>query len=133
MTIAAGAILVGGTTSSTGGVSTTFIPKGDTLNEMKVVLDDSSEFIDSTIITFTVRDPSVNAGAPNGYNQGRSSIKAVVPLALDNSGRTTNTINVSMSVDPETTDAEKDALIELGVQLVRGAAFDAFWKKQSLA
>lgn len=132
MSIASGTVLVGGTTSSTGGTSTGFIVKGDTQGEAKVILDDGSAFIDSTQIAFTVRDPVVNSSSPNGYTQQRSSVSVLVPLALDNDNYTTNSVKVSISCDPETTDAEKDALIEMAAQLLRGSAFDDFWKKQSL-
>jgi hypothetical protein len=132
MSIASGTVLVGGTTSSTGGTSTGFIVKGDTFNEAKVVLDDSSAFIDATNISFSVKDPVVNSSAPNGYTQRRSNVSVLVPLALDNGNYTTNSVKISISCDPETTDAEVDALIELGAQLLRDADFDAFWKQQSL-
>jgi len=132
MSIDAGTILVGGTTSTTGGTSTGFIPKEDG-NPKKVILDDGSDYLASTTITFTARDPQVNASAPNGYTQQRSSMKAVVPLSLDNGGHTTNTISITLSYDVETSDTEKEALTELGAQLFRSAAFADFWRKQSMA
>jgi hypothetical protein len=134
MSIETAAILVGGTTSSTGGTSTDFIVKGPANNgDMRVFLDDGSEFIDSIQVAFSVKDPIVNSGAPNGYTQQRSAIKGLVPLSLDNGNRTVNSVKIELAYDPETTDTEKDALIELGCQLFRQAALDAFWKKQSLA
>lgn len=134
MSITSSVILVGGTTSSTGGTSTPFINKGSSgPGEVKLILDDGSEFIDSTIVSLSIKDPVANSGAPNGYTQQRSSIKAVVPKDLANGNRTTNTVQMSLAFDPETTDAEKEALIELGAQLWIQAALDAFWKKQSLS
>jgi hypothetical protein len=133
MSIETAVILVGGTSSVTGGTSTGFIIKGDTLNEKRVILDDSSEFIDQTNVVFSIKDPVVNSGAPNGYTQQRSSVKMIRPLGLDNGNRTTNTFQTQVSVDPETSDAEKLALIEEGCQLVYQAALADFWRKQSLA
>lgn len=132
MSIDAGTVLVGGTTSTTGGTSTGFIPKdGD--NPRRVILDDGSDFLDQTIITFTARDPQVNSGAPNGYTQQRSSVKVGKPKTLANSALTTNTASATIAFDIETTDAEKEELIEELVQLIRGSAFADFWKKQSMA
>jgi len=133
MSIDSSVILVGGTTSSTGGTSTGFIVKGSGDGNKKVILDDASEFIDSQQYTFSVSDPVVNSGAPNGYTQQRSTVKCVVPLNLDNGNRTTNTVTISLAFDPETTDTEKEALIELGAQLLIQSSLDDFWKKQSLA
>lgn len=133
MSIDTSVILVGGVSSSTGGTSTSFIVKDSGNGAKKVLLDDGSEFIDSTQITFSTKEPVPNSGSPNGYTQQRSTIKAVVPLTLDNGGRTTNTVTVNLSYDPETSDTEKEALIELGAQLLIQAALDAFWKKQSVA
>jgi hypothetical protein len=133
MSIESGAILVGGTTSTTGGTSTSFIVKGDSANLKKVYLDDSSEYVNTTSITFTGKDPIVNSGAPNGYTQQRSTVKANVPLLLDNGNYTMNTVNIELACDPETSDAEKVLLISLGVQLLNGTSFADFWKKQSMA
>jgi hypothetical protein len=133
MPIDTGAILVGGTTSTTGGTSTPFTIKGDSNGEKSVILDDGTTYIDSSRINFTVKDPVANAGAPNGYTQQRSSVRVVVPFLLDNGNYTSSTISIGIAYDVELTDAEKDALMELGAQLIRTSSFDDFWKKQSLA
>lgn len=133
MSIDTSVVLVSGTTSTTGGTSTAFIVKGSGDGNKKVILDDGSEFIDSEQYTFSVKDPIVNTGAPNGYTQARSTVKCVVPLTLDNGNRTTNTVSITLSMDPETSDTEKEALIELGAQLLTQASLDDFWKKQSIA
>lgn len=132
MTIATSAILVGGTSSTTGGTSTGFILKGDSQNEARLILDDGSEFAASSIFTLSVKDPVVNSGSPGGYTQQRSTVKVIEPKVLANGNRTTNSINISVSFDPETTDAEKTSMLESGAQLLIQAALDAFWKKQSL-
>lgn len=133
MSISTSSVLVGGTVATTGGTATTMIEKGNTLDNQKVILDDSAEFINATLIDFSVRDPKVNSGAPNGYTQARSSVKLSVPLALDNGNRTVNTVTIQLSVDPETTDAEVDAIRVLAAQLIHDSDFDEFWQKQSLS
>lgn len=133
MSIASSSILVDGTVATTGGTATGVLTKGGTLNETKVILDDSSEFIAQTSVSFVVKDPKVSASSPNGYTQARSSVKVSVPLALDNGNQTVNTINIILSVDPETTDAEIASLLVLSAQLLADSDFSDFWKKQSLA
>jgi hypothetical protein len=54
-------------------------------------------------------------------------------LALDNGNRTVNTFTLSLSVDPETTDAEIESMLVLAAQLLHDSDFSDFWKKQSLA
>lgn len=85
MGIQSSSINIDGTVATTAGTATGLIAKGGTLNEFLAILDDSSEFIAQTKIKFTVSDPRVQTSAPNGYTQARSSVKVVVPLALDNS------------------------------------------------
>jgi hypothetical protein len=133
MGIQTASILVDGTVATTGGSATTFITKGDTLNEKRVTLDDSSEFIANVNVQFSVSDPVKNAGAPNGYTQKRSTVKMLVPLALDNALYTMNTMTIQLSVDPETTDAEVESMLVSAAQLLHDSDFSDFWKKQSLA
>jgi hypothetical protein len=131
MTIASSVILVGGTTSTTGGTSTPFIEKSIDSKGHKVILDDGSEFIDSATVNFTTKDPVVSSGAPNGYTQQRSAAHVVVPKQLENGKRTTNTVKCEIAFDPETSDTEKQALLEMGAQLLIQSALADFWKKQS--
>jgi len=133
MSISTASILVDGTVATTGGTATTMIDKGSSLDSKKVILDDSSEFINATTIDFSIKDPKVNSGSPNGYTQARSSVKLSVPLGLDNSNRTVNTMTLSLSVDPETTDAEIGSMLVLGAQLLHDSDFTEFWTKQSVS
>lgn len=133
MGIQSSSINIDGTVATTAGTATGLIAKGGTLNEFLAILDDSSEFIAQTKIKFTVSDPRVQTSAPNGYTQARSGVKVVVPLALDNSSHTTNTLTMQLSVDPETTDAEIESMLVMGAQLLADSDFSDFWKKQSLS
>jgi hypothetical protein len=105
--------------------------KGGTLSERRVIMDDSSEFINETRVQFRVSDPVVSTSAPNGYTQARSEIKVLVPLTLDNGGYTTNVLDIKLSVDPETTDAETESMLVLGAQFLADSDFSEFWKKRS--
>lgn len=133
MTIQALSVAVGATLAPTGGTATGVISKGQSLDSHVTVLNDSSAFIDQTLIAFSIKDPKVSSSAPNGYTQARSSVKISVPLDLDNGNRTVNTLSISLSVDPETTAAEIQALLVLGAQLLFDSDCSDFWKKQSLS
>lgn len=132
MSISAASVLVDGTVAATGGTATTFITKGATLNEHRVVLNDSSEFVSQTKLEFKTREPVVNAAAPNGYTQKRNSVKCLKPLILDNGGITTNSFDISISVDVETTDAEILTLRSLLAQIATDSDYDSFWNDQSV-
>lgn len=132
MSIRSSSILVDGTVAITAGTATGAISKGNDLNVHTVVLDDSSEFIDQTVVSFTAKDPKASATAPNGYTQQRQTVKINVPLALDNGNRTVNTVTLTIAVDPETTDAERLSLRVLATNVLNDADFTAFWDDGSL-
>jgi hypothetical protein len=133
MSIRGSAVLVGGTPSASGGTSTDLVVKNSLVqNQMVMTLDDSSEFIDETKITFSSTDPKVSVGAPNGYTQARSNLVISRPLALDNGEYTTNTFRATLSVDPETTDAEVAELLSVAAQILFGSDFSDFWDRQRM-
>lgn len=131
MTIKDASVDVGTTISTSGGTATTFLDGGDDLDSHQVTLDDSSEFIDATSVSFTVKRPKVQVTAPNGYTQKRASVVIGRPLALDNDNRTVNTFRLELAVDPETTSAEIASLRELAAQVVFGSDFTDFWTNLS--
>lgn len=131
MTIKDASVDVGTTISTSGGTATTFLDGGDDLDSHQVTLNDSSEFIDATSISFTVKRPKVQVTAPNGYTQKRASVVIGRPLALENDNRTVNTFRLELAVDPETTAAEIASLRELTAQVVFGSAFTDFWTNLS--
>lgn len=133
MTISALSVNVDGTVATTGGTATTIISKGTLLDSHNVILDDASEFIAQTSIAFTNKDPKVSVAAPNGYTQSRKSVKINVPLALDNGNYTTNTVTITIAVDPETTDAEVTSLRVLAAQMIHDSDLDDFWNKGSMS
>jgi len=133
MGIQSSSVNIDGTVSATGGTATGVITKGNTLDQLNVILDDSSEFISETKLEFKVKSPVVQTSAPNGYTQARSSIKIFVPLALDNGNTTINTFELKLACDHETTAAEIESMLVLAAQLAADSDFSDFWKKQSLS
>jgi len=133
MSIQSMSVLVDGVVVTTGGVATTGLTKGISPQKLSVILDDSSEFTAQTQLDFSVKDPRVSTGAPNGYTQAVSQVKILVPLALDNLGRTVNTVTVKLSVDHETSAAEIASLKILAAQVIADSDFTDFWEKQVLS
>lgn len=133
MSITNASILVDGTVAITAGTATTVLSKGGTLNQLKTYLDGASSYLAQTVMNWTVSDPVVNSGQPNGYTQKRSICKIIEPLALDNGNTTHNTLEIKLSVDPETTDAEIDSMIVMGVNALADSEFVEFWRAQSLS
>lgn len=77
--------------------------------------------------------PKVSASSPGGWSQARSSGVYKKPKVLSNGKTTINTISVAIAFDPETTDAEKQELLDIGAQMIIDADFQSFWKAQSQA
>lgn len=135
MTLAAGTVNVGGSSSVTGGTSTGMLYRGQSNSGLQVnyILDDASEYLALTKVEFSAVDAKVNTGAPNGYTQQRNSVVLKVPLALDNGKVTTNTVRIEVATDIETTDAEKLELREKAAQILYGSAYTEFWDSQTLS
>lgn len=133
MTIKDASVLVGTTLSGTGGTATGFLDGGDSVGIHNVALDDSSEFINQTGLQFTTKAPKVLASAPNGYTQRRCTVVIQRPLALDNDGRTVNTLRMELAVDIETTAAEVSSLLELGAQVLFDSDYSDFWQNSGTA
>lgn len=134
MSLKTASVLKDGTVATTGGTATTFIDKGTSPqgNTWIGIFDDGSEFLNQSQCSFTVSDPKVQSGAPNGYTQARSSIALKVPLVLDNGEVTHNTLRISLACDHETTAAEITSMLVYGAQLLTDSDFTDFWTKQAL-
>lgn len=132
MSLQNSAVLVDGTVATTGGTSTTFKTKGNTLLQHDLLLDDGSPLVGRTDLSCSIKAPKVSVAAPNGYTQARNTMILKVPLLLDNGSYTVNTIKVEMAVDIETTDAERDTMRITAAQLLHASAYDDFWNLQSL-
>jgi hypothetical protein len=132
MTIQSSSINVDGTVATTGGTATSLKKLGSSLERFNSYLDDGSEFLTRTEIDFTIKEPKVSVGAPNGYTQQRSNVKILVPLVLDNGNLTVNTLTISLAVDHEMTDAEIESMLVLGAQILHDSDYSDFWKNQAL-
>lgn len=131
MSITTASIPLGATYAPSGGTATSFIVKKATDAGMSVVLDDGSDFLSQTEMSFTTKEPKSNDSAPNGYTQGRNNVHIKVPLSLDNGNRTVNNVKIEISSDIETTDAERATLRELAAHVLLDADYQDFWDAQA--
>lgn len=130
MSISAASVLKDGTVATTGGTATSLVTKGQDLSQILALLDDGSEFINQSTCLWTISDPKVKVGAPNGYTQARSTVILHSPLVLDNGNLTKNSLKIELSVDHEATDSEIQTLLVYGAQFLHDSDFSDFWKKQ---
>lgn len=123
-------------------IGATFTPSGGIATSLKVLgsnLDSVQSFVATTGVTqltrtevsFSVKQPRVNTASPGGFTQSRSKIRIDTPKVLSNSARTKNSIIVELSVDPETTAVEVEALKTLAINVITDADFADFWLNQS--
>lgn len=131
MSISSASVLKDGTVATTGGTATSMITL-DKGNGHKVLIDDGAAFNLQSTIDFSVKSPKVSSSAPGGYTQGRNSVYLRVPLSLDNGNRTVNTAQISISCDPETTDAERLTMRVYLAQLLVDSDFTVFWDDQGI-
>jgi len=133
MALSNSAVLKDGTVATTGGTSVSLLTKGTSLSQHNLMIDDGAEFQLQATTDFSVKAPKVSASAPNGYTQARTSVFLRQPLLLDNGEYTTCTGSISISVDPEMTDAEKLTMRVYLAQLLVDSDFTDFWDNQAIA
>lgn len=117
------------------GTSTTLKTLGDSLNQHHSYLSVTGEDLplqQRVELVATIKQPKVNAAAPNGYTQARNTMLLKAPLVLDNGNVTVNTVRVEFAFDVETTSAEKDTLRHYVAQLITESSFEEFWNSQSI-
>lgn len=131
MTISSASVDKDGVVSSAGGTAKALTSLGDTANSHNAFFE-GPDFLTRNVAEFSTKTPKVSSSAPNGYTQQRSNLKLKFPLALDNGNVTINTVDIGVSCDIETTDAEKDTILSYAAQFLSDTDFSAFWKNQSV-
>lgn len=132
MTIENASLNVGATSvSPTGGTATSFTVQGSDSTSAKMFLDGAASFAATTRVQLFTRDPKVNASAPDGYTQKRSTYRLLRPKALASGSITVNSGTIDLGVSVESTDAE---ILDLQLSLAQAladAALAEFWQNQS--
>jgi len=129
------AILVGGTVSTTGGTSTSFVPNGaDVKGGVQVVDSANTNAVTRASITFRTIKAAV-LDTVTGLFTGKSKRQAqlVRPKVLASGRVVFPLVRVELELHPEMTDAEITALMSEGAQLLADSDFTAFWKLGSVA
>lgn len=128
MSLSNASVLSGATMSPSGGTALAFESQGSTLATNKLIVTADTDLRTRREISATIKEPRVQASAPNGYTQARSILVFKAPLSLDNGNITVNTLRIELAFDVETTDAEKDELLVLGSQFLNDSDFTGFFK-----
>lgn len=132
MSIRASSVAVGATYSPTGGTATSLVLLNSDASSTRAFIGTAGVTpLTRSELIFAGKPARVSAAAPGGFTQGRASVKLVVPKVLTNTNRTLNSCAFEMSVDPETTAAEVQALKLTMVNLILDADFDQLWLNQS--
>lgn len=133
MAIANSSISIDATPSVAGGTARTLKELVRNTNELNVFIDESLAFQLRQEAQFSVKVPKVSSTAPGGYTQARSTALLKKPKVLANGKRTVNTLQLQLSVDPETTAAEVQNMLVTAGQMLTDSDYADFWKAQSLA
>lgn len=129
-TIVPDATSYGGTSGGTG-VAISLL-KSAGLTKVTAKYDDDTDFLTRTLMEFSVKDPVVQSTAPGGYTQARETVFVKKPMTLANGNRTVNTINITISRDPEMTEADLLAFRLEATQLIGLSSLDDFYLSHSL-
>lgn len=111
-------ILEGGTIDTTGGTAKTLVSQGSSSSRNDLYINEDAVAATRRKIIVTATASKVQKTAPGGSTQERYSITLQQPKQLSNEAYTTNQAFFQLSVDPETTDAERLALKDQLVQIV---------------
>lgn len=132
MSIRNASVPVGATYAPTGGTATGLVVLSANAGVVNTFIGTSGVTpLTRTEIEFRTKNSKPLSGAPGGYSQGRSSALITVPKTLANLNVTHNTAKFEMSIDPETTQAEVNALKLAVVNVILDADFDQLWLNQS--
>jgi hypothetical protein len=133
MSLSNASINSGATGSFSGGSALAFESRGIEAGRNVLYATADTDLRTRREIDCSVSYPKVQATAPNGYTQARSTLVIKVPIELDNGNTTVNTFRIVLSTDVETSDTQIDEMLVLGAQTLLDADFAAFWKAKSVA
>lgn len=133
MSIRNASIPLGATYTPTGGTATPLMLLSANNTEVKTFVATTGVTpLTRTEVSFFGKPPKVSASAPGGFTQGRSGFTVSQPKVLTNLKRTLNTAGVTFNIDPETTEAEANALKSLLLTLINDTDFVQLFLNQSV-
>jgi len=119
--------------AATGGTDVTLQSLGIQGNKNTLTFSTDVSNITRRQIEFSVKPYSVSESAPGGYTQQRCTVLMKTPKVLANLNRTVNTAKFELSYDPETTNAEIEAMLEAIGQTIATSAFLGFYTTLNLS
>jgi hypothetical protein len=120
-------LLEAATVSATGGTAMPMTSKGGSENKNTLIVDADEDLRTQRSIVLTVRNPKVQATAPNGYTQGRCQALLKFPRTLTNGLISVDTISIQLSTDVETSVADKEEMLYLASQSMFDAETRSAW------
>lgn len=133
MSLSNASTLTGATISASGGTAVTWATLGLVGNKNIIVVPADTDFRVRRQIDVTVKQPSVQASAPNGYTQARVTAFYKKPILLANGKITVNTVKVEVAYDVESTAAQIQDMLDTGAQFMFDADFTPAFKTLSLS
>lgn len=133
MAINSASISIDATLAASGGTAKTLKELARGNGSITTYIDEGLSFQARQEVTFSTKVPKISPSGPGGYTQARSVILLKKPKTLANLKNTVNTLQLSLSVDPETSAAEVQNMLVTAAQLLFDTDFSDFWKAQALA
>lgn len=133
MAIPNASIPIDATITPSGGTAKTIKELSRSQGSISTYIDEALAFQLRQEIVFSTKTPKVSSSAPGGYTQARSVVLLKKPKVLANLRNTVNTLQLSLSVDPETTSVEVQNMLVTAALLLSDSDFSDFWKAQALA
>jgi len=130
----AGIVTAPSSIAASGGTAVTFVSNGSpSAGKLNIFVSAATDLRLRRSIDVTVRPPSANVSAPNGYTQARISFLFKKPKLLANGKITVNTSRVEFAYDVETTQAEIQDLLDTASQICFDADFTPTTKTLTLS
>lgn len=126
-------VKTGGSIAVTGGSDLTFASYGGDSQSLTVGASADTDFRTRRKIDFKISPPKISPNSPSGYTQARAVATFKLPMITASGKYTTNTIQVSMAYDVETSDANKTQMLDVASQMCFDSDFLSFFKNLSLA
>jgi len=114
----AGVVTAPSSISASGGTALTFASAGQpSSGRLSLIVPADTDLRVRRGMEITVKTPSPQSTAPNGYTQARASYLFKYPKLLANGKITVNTAKVEFAYDVETTQTEIQQLLDIAAQI----------------
>lgn len=116
----------GATVAVSGGTSVPVSTDGQGLDRLDLSVDLGTSYSDDGRVVCTRAKPQPQSSSPNGKTQLRRSIKLIVPRSFTDGDDTNDTIEIKVSTDSKTTDADIQQMVSYGAQILAHAESEDF-------